>query len=119
MSVKQAPTAYVPQPEAPRAQLGGVWASVQRLRWTEFRLLLVPSILSIVGMLMVILVPVGEMRWQWTDLWMSFLFIGLLYGMHVWLNITRPRADQVLLPLVGTILVVGLVMIQRLEPSLS
>lgn len=124
MSVRQAPTAYTPQPLPQRAQtrgpsLGGMWASVRRLRWTEFRLLLIPSVMSIVGMLMVILVPVGAAQWQWTDLWMSFLFVGLLYGMHIWLNITRPRADQVLLPLVGTILVLGLVMIQRLEPSLS
>jgi cell division protein FtsW (lipid II flippase) len=70
-------------------------------------------------MLMVILVPVGRVQWQWTDLWMSFLFIGLMYGAHAWLNVTRPRADQILLPVVATIVVLGLVMIQRLEPSLS
>src|SRR3954470_6043960 len=94
-------------------------APIRRLRWTEFRLLIIPSILSIVGMLMVILVPVGRVQWQWTDLWMSFLFIGLLYGAHAWLNVTRPRADQILLPVIATIVVLGLVMIQRLEPSLS
>src|SRR6266566_2312448 len=94
-------------------------AQVRRLRWTEFRLLIIPSLLSIVGMLMVILVPVGSVQWQWTDLWMSFLFIGLMYGTHAWLNVTRPRADQLLLPVVATIVVLGLVMIQRLEPSLS
>ena len=38
--------------------------------------MLIPSLLSIIGMLMVILVPVGAAQWQWTDLWMSFLFIG-------------------------------------------
>jgi cell division protein FtsW (lipid II flippase) len=96
----------------------GFLATVRRLRWTEFRLLIIPSILSIVGMLMVILVPVGSVQWQWTDLWMSFLFIGLLYGTHAWLNVRRPRADQLLLPVVATIVVLGLVMIQRLEPSL-
>ena len=97
----------------------GFLTRVRRLRWTEFRLLIIPSVLSIVGMLMVILVPTGAVQWQWTDLWMSFLFIGLLYGTHLWLNVTRPQADQVLLPLVGTLVVLGLVMIQRLEPSLS
>ncbi|HEX9987721.1 MAG TPA: FtsW/RodA/SpoVE family cell cycle protein [Chloroflexia bacterium] len=95
-----------------------VWRRILSLRWTEFRLLLVPSILSIVGMLIVILVPTGDVQWQWKDLWMSFLFIGLLYGIHVWLNATRPNADQVLLPLVATIMVLGLVMVQRLEPAL-
>jgi cell division protein FtsW (lipid II flippase) len=49
---------------------------------------------------------------------MSFLFIGLLYGIHAWLNMTRPNADQVLLPITATIMVLGLVIIQRLEPAL-
>lgn len=96
-----------------------IWANIRRYRWTEFRLLLIPSILSIIGMLMVILVPTGAVQWQWTDLWMSFLFIGLIYGCHLWFNFASPNADQVLLPIVATLTVLGLVMIQRLEPSLS
>ncbi len=58
------------------------------------------------------------MRWEWKDLWMSFLFIGLFYATHLWLNITRPGADQVLLPLVASLTMLGLVMVQRLEPAL-
>ena len=69
-------------------------------------------------MLMVILVPTGDVQWQWKDIWMSFLFIGLVYGIHAWLNWTRPNADQVLLPLTATAMVLGLVIIQRLEPAL-
>jgi cell division protein FtsW (lipid II flippase) len=132
MSVKPAQIPYKPPAEpqplprrdgasqgpAPAPAQRSFWGAIKRLRWTEFRLLLIPSILSIVGMLMVIIVPTGAVQWQWTDLWMSFLFIGLLYGIHFWLNITKPRADQVLLPLVATIMVLGLVMVQRLEPSL-
>jgi hypothetical protein len=95
-----------------------LWSRIRSLRWTEFRLLLIPSVLSIVGMLIVILVPTGAVHWEWKDLWMSFLFIGLLYGIHVWLNATRPNADQILLPVVATIMVLGLVMVQRLEPAL-
>jgi cell division protein FtsW (lipid II flippase) len=91
---------------------------MRRLRWTEFRLLLTPALLSLVGMLTVILVPTGQVQWQWLDLWMSFVFIGLLYGTHFWLNFTRPRADQVLLPIVAVLMAIGLVMIQRLEPAL-
>jgi cell division protein FtsW (lipid II flippase) len=102
-----------------RPARSGFFANLQRYRWTEFRLLLIPSLLSIIGMLMVILVPVGAAQWKWTDLWMSFLFIALLYGMHLWLHFTRPRTDQVLLPVVATATVLGLVMIQRLEPSLA
>src|SRR5947209_11386625 len=115
MSVK--PSVYRAQPgskpasrtAAPFAR--NLWATIRRLRWTEFRLLLIPSLLSIVGMLMVILVPTGAVQWQWTGIWQSFLFTGLLYGLHVWLNITRPRTDQVVLPLVGVIMALGLVMI--------
>ncbi len=96
----------------------GFWRTFRGLRWTEFRLLIAPSLLSVVGMLMVILVPTGRVQWQWTDIWMSFVFIALLYGVHIWLNITRPRADQVLLPVVAVLMALGLVIIQRLEPSL-
>jgi cell division protein FtsW (lipid II flippase) len=88
------------------------------MRWTEFRLLITPALLSLVGMLTVILVPTGQVQWQWGDLWMSFVFIGLLFGTHFWLNFTRPRADQVLLPIVALLMAIGLVMIQRLEPAL-
>src|SRR4051794_5915718 len=99
------PPAAPAQRRASRQVTGptGWIAQIRRLRWTEFRLLIIPSVLSIVGMLMVILVPVGRVQWQWTDIWMSFLFIGLLYGAHAWLNVTRPRADQILLPVVATI----------------
>src|SRR5215203_4348337 len=96
----------------------GFWATMRRLRWTEFRLLLTPAVLSLVGMLTVILVPTGGVQWQWGDLWMSFVFIGLLYGTHFWLNFTRPHADQVLLPIVAVLMATGLVIIQRLEPAL-
>jgi cell division protein FtsW (lipid II flippase) len=108
-----------PAPRAAGSPIGRLRAAVRRLRWTEFRLLIAPSLLSIVGMLMVILVPTGNIQWQWTGIWQSFLFIGLLYGLHAWLNITRPRADQVIVPLVALLTALGLVMIQRLEPALA
>ncbi|HVF99494.1 MAG TPA: FtsW/RodA/SpoVE family cell cycle protein [Chloroflexia bacterium] len=124
MSVASPVTTHTPPaPGVPAVQPGPsrarqFWGTVRGLRWTEFRLLLIPSILSIVGMLMVILVPTGAMQWQWKDLWMSFVFIGLLAGLHLYLNVFKPRADQVLLPITATIMVLGLVMIQRLEPAL-
>jgi len=102
---------------------------IRRLRWTEFQLLIIPAILSILGMLIVILVPsvpiftaattpAGAVSWGWADLWMSLLFVALLLGIHLWLNFTQPSADQILLPVVATLTVLGLIMIQRLEPSL-
>ncbi len=107
---------YKPVPRTPSQR--NFWSIVRGFRWREFRLLLAPSLLSIVGMLMVILVPTGDVQWQWKDIWMSFLFIGLVYGVHAWLNVTRPNADQVLLPITATAMVLGLVIIQRLEPAL-
>ncbi len=125
MAATSPPVSHTPQsPGMPSVHQTGklrkrtLWGRVRDLRWTEFRLLLIPSILSVIGMLMVILVPTGAMQWQWKDLWMSFLFIGLAYGIHLYLNLAKPRADQVLLPIVATIMVLGLVMIQRLEPAL-
>ena len=98
----------------------------RRLRWTELQLLVVPAVLSLLGMLMVILVPTyggtaqtaGAIVWHWPDLWMSFLFIALLLGIHIWLTATQPAADQVLLPVVAALTGLGLIMIQRLELSL-
>ncbi len=125
MSAKSAPTTYHGKTGSLQKASGTatasprrLWDTVRRLRWTEFRLLIAPSLVSVVGMLTVILVPTGKVQWQWTDIWMSFVFIGLLYGIHVWLNVTRPHADQVLLPVVAALMALGLVMIQRLEPSL-
>ncbi len=128
MSTDTAPSAPVAPYNPPHAGVArspagkrgtpGFWGKVRGLRWTEFRLLLIPGMLSIVGMLLVILVPTGKMQWQWKDLWMSFLFIGLLFGIHLFLNIAKPHADQVLLPITATIMVLGLVMIERLEPAL-
>lgn len=108
------------------AVIQNTFSMIRRLRWTEFQLLVVPAVLSILGMIMVILVPTsiatnktaGDIVWHWPDLWMSFLFIALLAGIHLWLNITAPDADQVLLPVVATLTGLGLIMVQRLELSL-
>src|SRR5436190_15902345 len=106
-----------PQRAAPSAR--GLWDTMRRLRWTEFRLLVIPALLSVVGILMVILVPTGAIQWQSIDIWMSFVFIELLYGIHIRLNITRPTADQVIFPIVCVVMALGLVMMQRLGPSLA
>src|SRR5687768_7665285 len=126
MSVQAAPNQYRPRPTDPPTPTGqrapaplSFWSRLRRIRWTEFRLLLVPALLSIVGMIMVIIVPTGAVQWEWKDLWMSFLFIGLFYAVHAWLHFTRPNADQVLLPLIAILTAIGLVMVQRLEPPLA
>ena len=89
-------------------------------------MLIIPAVLSMMGMLMVILVPThrhatdrGRHAWNWTDLWMSFLFIALPGGHRtIWLNFTQPRRRPGLLPVVATLTGLGLIMIQRLQLSL-
>jgi cell division protein FtsW (lipid II flippase) len=93
--------------------------AIRRWRWTEFQLLIVPAVLSLVGMLIVIVVPTGNLSFTWRDLWMSLLFIALLYGTHFFLGATQRRADQVLLPVVAVNTALGTIMIQRLQLSLE
>src|SRR6185503_11228424 len=98
MTAQAAPKTYRPMPQGQplpaqgnTPQAIGTVSRFKRWRWTEFWLLLIPSILSIIGMLIVIVVrpETAAWQWEWKDLWMSFLFIGLFYGTHVWLNLTR------------------------------
>jgi len=99
--------------------LGRALDAIRRWRWTEFQLLVVPAVLSLVGMLIVIVVPTGDLHFTWRELWMSLLFVGLLYASHFFLGATQRRADQVLLPVVGAIVALGMIMIWRLQLSLS
>ena len=92
--------------------------AIRRWRWTEFQLLIVPAVLSLIGMLIVIVVPTGNLSFTWRDLWMSLLFVGLLVGAHLFLGATQRGADQVLLPVVAVIIALGLIMIWRLQLSL-
>ncbi len=86
-----------------------------RLRLTEMQLLVVPALLVLVGMLMVINVPNQRVGWDAKDLWMFFVFFGLLLATHLILSIWLPRSDQLLLPLVSALTAFGLIMSQRLE----
>src|SRR5437868_7069586 len=93
-------------------------AAIRRWRWTEFQLLIVPAVLGLIGMLIVIVVPTGNLAFTWRDLWMALLFIGLLAGTHLLLGATQRGADQVLLPSVAVIIGLGMIMIWRLQLSL-
>lgn len=89
------------------------------LRLTEFRLLLPPALLAVVGMLMIFLVPTGRVAWSWSDIWVSLAFAGAVLGMSLTFGIRGFRGDQVILPLVATLSVIGILMIQRLHPDLT
>lgn len=92
---------------------------LRALRLTELQLLFAPVALMLLGTLLVILVPLGTLTWTWRDLWMALVFIGLVLGIHVWFNYRERQSDQLLLPLVATLSALGLILIQRLEPSLA
>lgn len=87
-------------------------------RFTEFRLLIPTAALVIVGMLMIFLVPTGQVQWAWSDIWISLAFAGLVLGISVSFGIRGFRGDQTLLPITATLSVIGLLMIQRLHPDL-
>ncbi len=89
------------------------------LRSTEFRLLIPPALLAVVGLLMIFLVPTGQVAWSWSDIWVSLAFAGAVLGMSLTFGIRGFRGDQVILPLVATLSVIGILMIQRLHPDLT
>ena len=53
------------------------------LRTTEFGLLLAPSLLAIIGLIMIVLVPRREIDWSWGEIWVSLAFAGLVLGMSI------------------------------------
>ena len=88
------------------------------LRSTEFSLLLAPSLLAIIGLIMIVLVPRQEIDWSWGEIWVSLAFAGLVLGMSISFGIRAFRGDQLVLPITATLSVIGLLMIQRLHPDL-
>ncbi|HEX5506233.1 MAG TPA: FtsW/RodA/SpoVE family cell cycle protein [Thermomicrobiales bacterium] len=97
---------------------GGVRGALRRFRLTEFQLLIVPSLLVVVGLLTIVLVPRGDTAFTWRDIWVSFAFIGILFGLNAWFSAMGFRGDQLVLPLVATLAGLGLIVIQRLQPAL-
>ncbi len=89
----------------------------QNIRRAEIQLLIVPALLAVVGMLLVILVPRKAVNWEAKDLWMTFVFIGLLVVSHLILTFALPKADQMVLPLISSLTAIGLVMAYRLDST--
>jgi len=92
-----------------------VSAVLRRFRFTEFQLLVVPSLMAIVGLLTVFLVRAGQVNWTWRDIWVSLAYMVLIFGISVWLSVSGFRGDQVLFPIVATLAGIGLLVTQRLQ----
>ena len=87
----------------------------KNLRLTELQLLVVPALLTIIGVLTVTLVSRKALSWDIKDLWIPLVFIGLLIVAHLVLTRFLPKADQLILPIVSCLTAFGLIMANRLE----
>ncbi len=88
-------------------------------RFTEFQLLIAPSLLTIVGLLTIFLVPRGDVAWRWSDIWVSLAYVAALYAVNLTFGLAGFRGDQVLLPVTATLAGIGLLLVQRLHPALT
>ncbi len=92
---------------------------IGRFRFTEFQLLIVPSLATIVGLLTIYLASTGTLDWDWRDIWISFAFMGAVMAITLIFSATRFTGDQVIFPLTVVLSGLGLLVIQRLQPSLE
>jgi cell division protein FtsW (lipid II flippase) len=89
------------------------------IRGTELSLLFYPALLAIVGLITIVVVPRAQLDWSWQDIWVSVAFAAVVIGMSITFSLRGFRGDQVLLPITATLAVIGLLMMQRLNPELS
>ena len=90
-----------------------------RIRWTELRLLVVPGIMTILGLLIIVLAPRATVEWSWQDIWVGLAFGGLAMAVSLAFSIAGFTGDQLILPLATTISAIGLLEMQRLGPALE
>ena len=93
-------------------------AALARIRFTELQLLVVPSIMTVVGLLTIFLASTRDLNWDWRDIWVSLAYMAAVFAISIWFSITGFKGDQVLFPIVVCLSGLGLLMMQRLTPSL-
>ncbi|HLT19499.1 MAG TPA: FtsW/RodA/SpoVE family cell cycle protein [Thermomicrobiales bacterium] len=92
---------------------------IGRFRFTEFQLLLVPGLATIVGLLTIYLASTGTLDWDWRDIWISLAYMGAVVGITLLFSAIGFRGDQVLFPVTVALSALGLLVIQRLQPALE
>lgn len=92
---------------------------IRRFRLTEFQLLIVPSAMTVVGLLTIFVASTRDLNWDWRDIWISLAYMGAVITMSIWFSITGFRGDQVIFPVVVAISGLGLLVLQRLSPDLE
>jgi peptidoglycan glycosyltransferase len=89
-----------------------------RFRPTEFLLLLLAIATTVAGFALLALVETSSVTWR--DLQPAWLLAGTLLIAHVVLTWRHgPHSDQVMLPLAGLLIGLGLVLTHRLAPALA
>jgi cell division protein FtsW (lipid II flippase) len=88
-------------------------------RFTELQLLVAPSLMTIVGLLTIFLAPRDDVRWTWSDIWVSLAFVGMIVVISLSFGLVGFRGDQVLLPVTAALAAFGLLMVQRIYPVLA
>jgi len=88
-------------------------------RFTELELLVAPSLMTVVGLLTIFLARHRALSWTWSDIWVSLAFVAIVVAISLGFSLAGFRGDQVLLPLTAALAGLGLLMIQRLAPSLA
>ena len=56
---------------------------IGRLRFTEIQLLVVPSALTIVGLLTIYFASTRDLDWNWRDIWLSLAFMIVVVAMSL------------------------------------
>jgi len=93
--------------------------ALTRIRLLELQLLVLPGLLTVVGLLTIFLARSGTTTWHWSDIALSLFYMALVLATSIWLSLIGFRGDQVLLPIVATLTGLGLLLIQRLQPALA
>ncbi len=103
--------------------------NLRRYRWSEFFLLLLPSVFILLGMTQLLLIANNSSGKGPTTITASnlptldalgpqLLLIVALFATHIVLTWIAPNADQTLLPVVGMLSALGVLMATRLGPAL-
>ncbi|MFN8513739.1 MAG: FtsW/RodA/SpoVE family cell cycle protein [Chloroflexia bacterium] len=108
-----APAPPIRNPQSP------IRTAFQRVRFTEFQLLVVPSLMAVVGLLTIFLVPRRDTSFTWRDIGVSLGFVLLLFMLTGWFSAIGFQGDQILFPIVATLSGLGLIVVQRLHPVLE
>ncbi|HTI13441.1 MAG TPA: FtsW/RodA/SpoVE family cell cycle protein [Dictyobacter sp.] len=108
--------------------VAGFFRTVGRYRWTELFLLIIPSAILLLEMAQLLIInstdqttgvkgitiqnlPIGD------GLTPILGFIGVLFAVHLVMNIFFRKADQFLLPITGLLTGMGILMMTRLGPA--